>query len=210
VDRIYTILARPSELESQGRFRPLALRRYQMLPHARMGGLSGLVELILERNGREDIYRLEDDLGLEADELLPLTGALTILGLAEVQEGDIRLTERGRRFAEADIQERKEVFRDAAAETVVLVNQVLQALHASNKRQMNEEFFLEVLENHFTREEARRQLDTAIDWGRYAELFAYDDQAGLLYLEEPEKGEAEEEREREREAETTDDGARED
>lgn len=187
VDRIYTILAKPSELESQGRIRPLALRRYQMLPHARMGALSGLVELILDRAGREDLYKLEGDLGLEADELLPLADALTILGFAQVQEGDIALTDRGRRFAEADILERKEIFRDAAAETVVLMNQVLQALHAAQKREMNEEFFLEVLENHFTRDEARRQLDTAIDWGRYAELFAYDDQAGLLYLEEPEK-----------------------
>jgi NitT/TauT family transport system ATP-binding protein len=184
VDRIYTVLTRPSEIESQGRFRPLALRRFQKLPHVRVGAMTGLLELLLDRGGREDIYELEGDLNLEADELLPLTEAATVLGLAAVMEGDIRLTDLGRRFADGDIQERKEIFRDAAAGAVVLVNQILQALRASNRGSMNEEFFLEFLENHFTKDEAWRQLETAIDWARYAELFAYDEQAGQLYFED--------------------------
>lgn len=184
VDRIYTILARPSEIESQGRIRPLALRRFQKLPHVRMGALTGLLELLLDRGGREDIYALEGDLGLEADELLPLTEAATVLGFAQVQEGDIRLTEMGRQFADGDIQERKQVFQEAVASTVVLVGQILNALHQAPRRAMNEEFFMEFLEHHFTEEEAWRQLETAVDWGRYAELFAYDEQAGQLYLED--------------------------
>lgn len=186
VDKIYTILARPSEIESQGRIRPLALRRFQKLPHVRMGALTGLLELLLDRGGREDIYELEGDLGLEADELLPLTEAATVLGFAQVQEGDIRLTEVGRLFADGDIQERKQTFQEAVAGTIVLVGQILNALHQAPHRAMNEEFFMEFLEHHFTEDEAWRQLETAIDWGRYAELFAYDEQAGQLYLEDEE------------------------
>jgi NitT/TauT family transport system ATP-binding protein len=184
VDKVYTILARPSEIESQGRIRPLALRRFQKLPHVRMGALTGLLELLLDRGGREDIYALEGDLGLEADELLPLTEAATVLGFAQVQEGDIRLTDVGRQFADGDIQERKQVFQEAVAGTVVLVGQILNALRQAPHRAMNEEFFMEFLEHHFTEEEAWRQLETAVDWGRYAELFAYDEQAGQLYLED--------------------------
>ncbi len=187
VDKIYTILARPSEIASQGRIRPLALRRFQKLPHVRMGALTGLLELLLDRGGREDIYELEGDLGLEADELLPLTEAATVLGFAQVLEGDIRLTEVGRKFADGDIQERKQVFQEVVASTVVLVGQILNALHQAPRRAMNEEFFMEFLEHHFTEEEAWRQLETAVDWGRYAELFAYDEQAGQMYLEDEEQ-----------------------
>jgi NitT/TauT family transport system ATP-binding protein len=190
VDRIYTILARPSEI-SQGKIRPLALRRFQKLPHARVGALTGLLELVQDRGGREDLYELESELNLEADELLPLTEAASILGLGEVVEGDIALTPLGVRFVNGDIQERKEIFRDAVASTVVMANQILQALHASQRREMNEEFFLDILENHFTKEEAQRQLETAVDWGRYAELFAYDEEAGQFYLEQAEAPAAE-------------------
>ncbi|MBL6976114.1 MAG: AAA-associated domain-containing protein [Deltaproteobacteria bacterium] len=194
-DQIYTTLARQTEVETSGKTRPLALRKYQMLPHVHIGALAGLLEMVDERGGREDIYELEGELNLEADELLPLHEAASIMGFASIQEGDVVLTDLGRRFVNGDILESKEVFREAVASSVVLINQVLQALHASRRNSMNEEFFLETLENHFTKEEAERQLDTAIDWGRYAELFAYDEEAGRLYLEEeknPEESPAEE------------------
>lgn len=183
-DQIYTTLARQTEVETSGKTRPLALRKYQMLPHVHIGALAGLLEMVDERGGREDIYELEGELNLEADELLPLHEAASILGFASIEEGDVVLTDLGRRFVVGDILESKEIFREAVASSVVLINQVLQALHASRRNSMNEEFFLETLENHFTKEEAERQLDTAIDWGRYAELFAYDEEAGRLYLEE--------------------------
>jgi NitT/TauT family transport system ATP-binding protein len=192
VDRIYTILARPAEQEGGGRQRPLALRKFQKLPHARLGALTGLLELVLEQGGRQDIYQLESELNLEADDLLPLAEAASILGMAQVREGDICLTDLGRTFADGDILERKEVFREAAAASVVLINQVLQALRAAKKREMDEGFFLDLLENHFTDEEAVRQLETAIDWARYAELFSYDEDTGVLYLEQEEPSQAEE------------------
>lgn len=188
VDRVYTVLTRPSELQSQGRIRPLALRKFQKVPHARVGAMSGLLELVVDQGGREDIYKLEGDLNLEADDLLPLTEVASLLGFAEVREGDICMTEVGCRYVDGDILERKEVFREAMAANIVLANQILQALRASQKQSMNEEFFLELLENHFTPDEALRQLNTIIDWARYAELFAYDEEAGQLYLEQSEQG----------------------
>ncbi len=184
VDRIYTTLARQAEMEASGRLRPLSLRKYQMLPRAHVGALSGLLELVEERGGREDIYALEDELNLEADDLLPLAEAASILGFARIEEGDIVLTDLGRRFCTSDILESKEVFREAVLQNVMLVNQILHALRGAHRHDMNEEFFIELLQRHFTEEEAWRQLEIAVDWGRYAELFAYDEEAGVLYLEE--------------------------
>lgn len=185
VDRIYTTMARQAEMETSGRIRHLTLRKYQMLPRAHVGALSGLLELVEERGGHVDIYALEDELNLEADDLLPLAEAASLLGFAQIEEGDIVLTDLGRRFVTSDILESKEVFRQAVLQNVMLVNQILNAVRGAHRRRMNEEFFIEWLQHHFTEDEAWRQLETAVDWGRYAELFAYDEEAGVLYLEEP-------------------------
>lgn len=96
-------------------------------------------------------------------------------------EGDAVLTELGQRFANADVQEEKALFRAQVLDNVVLVRQIVRELQNSPNHSFREDALLEGLEEHFSEPEARRQLDTAIDWGRYAELFAYDDDTGELY-----------------------------
>ncbi|MBM4388018.1 MAG: nitrate/sulfonate/bicarbonate ABC transporter ATP-binding protein, partial [Deltaproteobacteria bacterium] len=177
MDRVYTILTGPVTGDSV-RVR-LLQRRFQNLPHARVGAISGFIELLEERGGREDVYELESELNLEADDLLMLTEACKILQFAELKEGDIILTESGRSFALADIEEKKKIFRDAALNYVQLIMQIINALNTTGKKAMNEEFFLEILDRYFTDEEAWKQMETAIDWGRYAELFAYDETSGV-------------------------------
>jgi NitT/TauT family transport system ATP-binding protein len=167
---------------------PEVQRAYQVLPHVALQDLSGLVSHIADAGGRSDLYQLARELQLEVDELLPLIEALAILGLAVVQEGDAILTEQGKAFAEADVQEEKELFRRQALENVELVRQIVRDLEASPEHTLLEDAILEQLQEHFSEPEARRQLDTAIDWGRYAELFAYDDGTGELYFEDEEAG----------------------
>ncbi|MCV5682475.1 AAA-associated domain-containing protein, partial [Escherichia coli] len=74
-----------------------------MLPHARPGGIAGLLEILLDRDGRDDLYHLADELVMEVDDLLPIVEAAQLLGLVRVHEGDIEITPQGRAFAEADI-----------------------------------------------------------------------------------------------------------
>jgi NitT/TauT family transport system ATP-binding protein len=180
LDELYTILTRPPEEV------PFLIRkeRYQFLPHAKIGAISGLIELVYDKGGRADIPQLASDLSMEVDDIFPLTEAAVFLGLAEIKEGDIILTEQGRVFAEADALSKKELFRDMALKNIQLIKQIVQVLSQSAKHRISEDFFIEILENHFTEEEAWNQLETAIDWGRYAELFAYDYDTGELYLEQ--------------------------
>ncbi len=163
---------------------PVVERRYQVLPHVAIGDLMGLVEHLAEAGGREDLYVLARDLQLELDDLLPLIEGLAILGIAVAEEGDAVLTDLGRRFAEADVLGEKELFREQVMRNVELVRQIVRDLQASPEHSFKEDALLEQLQQYFSEPEARRQLDTAIDWGRYAELFAYDDDSGELYLEE--------------------------
>lgn len=183
LDELYTILTKPPEEV------PFLVRkeRYQFLPHAKIGAISGLIELVYDKGGRADISQLASDLSMEVDDIFPLTEAAVFLGLAEIKEGDFILTEQGKIFAEADALSKKELFRDMALKNIQLIKQIVQVLSQTAKHRISEDFFIEILENHFTEEEAWNQLETAIDWGRYAELFAYDYDTGELYLEEVKK-----------------------
>jgi NitT/TauT family transport system ATP-binding protein len=160
------------------------LKPYQALPHVGIDALTGFVERLYALGGKEDVYKMARDLRMEADDILPLVEAADVLGLADTLEGDVILTETGQKFAEAGVLEEKEIFRACAERSIELIRDIQQALKESREHWISENGILEKLEAAFGEDEARRQLDTAIDWARYAELFAYDDNTGEFYLED--------------------------
>ncbi|GAA3763250.1 ABC transporter ATP-binding protein [Terriglobus aquaticus] len=181
VDYIYKVLTQPEsqppELPrtSDGRrVRDQRLMGYQMLPHARPGGIAGLLELLIDHGGKADIYQLADDLAFEIDDILPIVDAAALLGFLTVQEGDAMMTAAGTEYGHAEIQRQKEIFREAAIEKVLLLRQIVRAIQAKSDRSVPEDFFHDMLDEQFSEEETQRQLETAINWGRYAELFDYD------------------------------------
>ena len=155
-----------------------------MLPHTRPGGMAGLLEILVDQNGRADLHVLADELSLEVDALLPTVDTAAMLGLLKLEEGDAIITPEGEAFAKADIQERKAIFRKAGLANVPLLRQMEQALKAKANRTLPAEFFQDLLDEHFSEDEARRQLETAIQWGRYAEIFDFDAASGKLTLTE--------------------------
>jgi NitT/TauT family transport system ATP-binding protein len=158
--------------------------QYFRLPQAKVDGMNGLLEYLDENapEGRDDIYRLADELHFEADDLLPITDALDLLDLAEVKNGDVTLTETGRIFAKSDLEPRKEIFRQQLLGRIPLAENIYLALSVKESHRLEAEFFREVLQRRFTEQEAERQLETLIDWGRYAELFEYDADNEILFL----------------------------
>jgi NitT/TauT family transport system ATP-binding protein len=154
------------------------------LPHARPGGVAGLLEILLDRGGRDDLYKLADTLAMEVDDLLPIVEASALLGFIRVQEGDLEITPAGSSFALADILNRKVLFRQAAIESVTLLRQIQQALRSKSDHALPYEFFHDILDEHFSSEQAASQIETAIEWGRYAELFDYDAETQRLILTE--------------------------
>jgi NitT/TauT family transport system ATP-binding protein len=188
VDTIYRVLTRP-DLESDilhaaEAASPVAHHHAIMLPHTRPGGMAGLLEILVDQGGRADLHRLAADLSLEVDALLPTVDTAVLLGFLRVEEGDAIITPAGQSFAQADIQARKAIFRKAALANVPLLRQMEQALKAKSNRTLQDEFFRDLLDEHFSEDEARRQLETAIQWGRYAEIFDYDAATGKLTLTE--------------------------
>jgi NitT/TauT family transport system ATP-binding protein len=189
VDSIYRVLTRPEHKDETSPPRTygagVAVRpKVIMLPHTRPGGMAGLLEILADHGGRADLHRLADELSLEVDALLPTVDTAVLLGLLRVEEGEAVITPEGQIFAQADIQGRKAIFRKAAIANVPLLRQMEQALKSKSDRTLNDEFFRDLLDEHFSEDEARRQLETAIQWGRYAEIFDYDAATGKLTLTE--------------------------
>jgi NitT/TauT family transport system ATP-binding protein len=181
VDYIYKVLTKPDTAPAQApdstagpKVRDQRQMHYQMLPHARPGGVAGLLELLVDKGGRDDIYRLADDLAFEIDDLLPIVDAAQLLGFLTVEEGDLAITESGAEFANSEILRQKELFREAATKNVLLLRQIRRALETKSDHTVPEDFFLDMLDEQFSDEESQRQMETAVAWGRYAELFDYD------------------------------------
>jgi NitT/TauT family transport system ATP-binding protein len=182
VDYIYKVLTRPDIAPADApdhqhpspRVRDQRQMKYQMLPHARPGGMAGLLELLIDKGGRDDIYRLADDLAFEIDDLLPIVDAAQLLSFLKVEEGDAVITPSGTEFANSEILRQKELFRNAAIENVLLLRQIRRALEAKSDHTVPEDFFVDMLDEQFSDEESLRQLETAVTWGRYAELFDFD------------------------------------
>jgi NitT/TauT family transport system ATP-binding protein len=163
--------------------RPLPTPTNTPLPDVSPGGLAGLMEILAARGGRDGLAEIADDLTFEIDDLLPLTDAAVLLHMARIDGSDIELTAEGKEFAAAGILASKQLFARTAAKHAPLVRAIVQALAATSDHTLREGFFLDVLRRGFSAEEARSQLDTAIDWGRYAELYDYDSDDEELTLE---------------------------
>jgi NitT/TauT family transport system ATP-binding protein len=197
VDYIYKVLTKPEEAPAQvpdqqagRRVRDQRQMKYQMLPHARPGGIAGLLELLLDKGGRDDIYRLADDLAFEIDDLFPIVEAAQLLGFLKIEEGDVSITPAGEQFANSEILRQKELFRDAALENVLLLRQIRRALETKSNHTVPEEFFLDMLDEQFSEDECQRQMETAITWGRYAEIFDFDASRRRFVLPEAQEEEA--------------------
>ena len=188
VDAIYRVLTHPGLrhdlVEAALNAGQSVQHRPIMLPHTRPGGMAGLLEIVADQGGRVDLRRLAEELSLEVDALLPTVDTAVLLELLRVEEGYAIITPEGQEFAGGDIQTRKKIFRKAALAHVPLLRQMEQSLKAKSDRTLPDEFFGDLLDEHFSEDEARRQLETAIQWGRYAEIFDYDAATGKLTLTE--------------------------
>jgi NitT/TauT family transport system ATP-binding protein len=117
---------------------------------------------------------MADDLSFEIDDLLPIVDAAALLGFLKIEEGDAAITPSGTEFANSEILRQKELFRDAAVANVLLLRQIRRALESKSDHTVPEDFFLDMLDEQFSEEECLRQMETAVTWGRYAELFDFD------------------------------------
>jgi NitT/TauT family transport system ATP-binding protein len=158
-----------------------------VLPRVSANLLAGLVETLAAApyNGRADLPVLADELHLEVDELFPVADALQLLRLAEIEGGDIKLTDIGKQFAELGTDDRKRLFQRQLVSYVPLAAHVRHVLQERANHAAPKSRFFDELEDYMSAEDAELTLRAVIGWGRYAEVFAYDDDSGTFSLENP-------------------------
>lgn len=186
IDEIYTRMTAP-DVEPDGGISYKTIDMGYHLPKTEPSEITGFIETLAApvQAKRIDLPQLAEDLHLDVDDLFPLTEALEILRFADVSTGDIELTPAGRAFEAADIRERKNIFAEHLLENIPIARHIKQALDADDGKAINESQFLSELQEYLSQEDAVEVLATVIDWGRYAEVFAYDYNSRLLSLENP-------------------------
>jgi NitT/TauT family transport system ATP-binding protein len=158
-----------------------------VLTHVSSNVLTGLMEAVSEPpyNGKADLPVFAEEQHLEVDELFPAAEALQMLRFAEVEGGDIRLTDAGLEFTRGETDERKKLFARHLITYVPLAAHIRRVLDERASHTAPKSRFFDELEDYMAEESAEQTLRTIISWGRYAEIFAYDDSRQAFSLENP-------------------------
>lgn len=157
------------------------------LPKITISELAGFIETLSspEYEKRVDLPELSEELHLDVDDLFPITEMLEIVRFASVSDGDIELMPAAHDFINADILERKQIFAKHLLQYVPLVRHIRVVLDGRPGHRASKQRFLGELEDYLSEDAAEEVLTIAIDWARYAEVFAYDFNTGVLSLENP-------------------------
>jgi len=188
VERIYvTMTARPSATPSR-----LQPERVQgsidiVIPRVSANTLSGLIEAVAGApyNGKADLPVIASSLQMEVDDLFPVAEALQLLRFVDIEGGDIRLTDAGKQFAEAGVDDRKKLFQRQLMANVPLAAHIRRVLQERANHVAPKSRFLDELEDHMTTETAEQTLRAVVAWARFGEAFAYDDRSEAFSLENP-------------------------
>jgi ABC-type nitrate/sulfonate/bicarbonate transport system, ATPase component len=186
VDRIYVEMT-SRRIERQRNLQPVGFIPDTPIHRSSTSALAGLIEALNAPpyHGKADLPDIASDLQLEVDELFPMTEAMQMLHLGEMEGGDVRLTPLGRHFAESENQTRKEIFQRTLIANVPFAAHIRKVLDERSSHTAPRRRFIDELEDKFTDDAADETLRAITSWGRYAELFSYDAESETFSLENP-------------------------
>jgi NitT/TauT family transport system ATP-binding protein len=183
IDEVYGLMTMRTAQETAGvgtHARHLGYR----LPETDVSRIEGVLDLLAQApfNGRADLPQLAEEVDLNDEELFPTYEALSLLGLAILEKGDIILSALGQHYADADQTLRQELFGQQLLTHVPLAAHIRRNLEQESSGSLPEQPFIELLEEFLKADEAKRVLEIAIEWGRYGEVYEYDYHTGRLSL----------------------------
>lgn len=191
IDEVYAqMTSRPAKAEAAG-VEETAHIGYR-LPETDIGRMEGILDLLADEpfNGRADLPMLAEETELSDEELFPTCEGLGMLGLSQIEKGDIALTPLGRSYVEADQQLKQQIFGQQLIAHIPLAAHIRHSLEQEPSGTLPEKRFLELLEEFLKADEAERVLHVAVEWGRYGEVYEYDFHTGRLQLPKSDEVEA--------------------
>jgi len=184
VDNVYGMMTGGSARHGRITEKEIKLRMGDRLPAAESARMEAVIELVADEPfaGRADLPMLAEESGINDKELLDVTSALTLLGFAQLDGGDIILTALGQDYARADQSRRKAMFGHQLLENVPLVAYIRHGLDQDPSGDLPDQMFLKLLTYTLNESDAEEALRVAIDWGRYGDLFAYNYNTGVIHM----------------------------
>jgi NitT/TauT family transport system ATP-binding protein len=185
VEKIYVAMTQRGPATQAGSEKQITINT--VLPRVSANLFSGLIETLAAApyNGKADLPVLADELHMEGDELFPVAEAMQMFHFAEVEGGDIKLSDSGKQFAELGTDDRKKLFQRQLLQYIPLAAHIRRVLQERANHVAPKSRFLDELEDHMSTEDAEHTLRAVTAWGRFAEAFAYDDDTGGFSLENP-------------------------
>ena len=190
IDEVYALMTAGAVRADRTTAEP-EIQLHDRVPDADVARIDGLLELLAQApfHGEADLPKLAEESELTDDELLPVASAISLLGLARLQSGDLHLTLIGRRYVDGDHATRQQLFGQQVLENVPLAAHIRHSLEQDPERALPEQPFLRLLQQHLDAAEAERVLQTVIEWGRHGEVFEYDFHAGSIHLPDDQQDE---------------------
>jgi NitT/TauT family transport system ATP-binding protein len=184
VDNVYGMMTVGSTRHGRVTEKEIKLRLGDRLPAAESARMEAIIELVADAPfaGRADLPMLAEESGIDDKELLDVASALTLLGFAQLDGGDIILTALGHDYARADQSRRKAIFGHQLLENVPLVAYIRHGLDQDRSGDLPDQMFLKLLTYTLNESDAEKALRVAIDWGRYGDLFAYNYNTGVIHM----------------------------
>ena len=184
VDEVYALMTGGRGALDRTPVEPVRLNLADRLPEADVARMDGLLELLLDEpfNGRADLPKFAGASELTDDELLPLVQALSLLDMARVSDGDLHVTPVGRQYADRSHADRQAIFGHQLIAHVPFIAHIRHSLDQEETGELPEKPFLRLLQEALDPAEAERVMQTAIEWGRYGEVFEYDYRTGLIQI----------------------------
>ncbi|MBO9513968.1 MAG: nitrate/sulfonate/bicarbonate ABC transporter ATP-binding protein [Variovorax sp.] len=184
IDEAYALMTAGAPVAGRAAGQPVRMHLGDRLPDADIGRMEALLEMLVEdgREGRADLPQLAEETELTDQDLLPLAQALELLGFAKLADADLHLTELGRRYVAGAHTLRQQLLGQQLLANVPLAAHIRHSLEQAPSGELPQEPFLELLHESLDAPTAERVLRTAIEWGRYGEVFEYDLRTGLIHL----------------------------
>lgn len=185
IDEVYGLMTMRATHEAAADT-PNARHLGYRLPETDVSRIEGILDLLAEApfNGRADLPQLAEEAELLDEELFPTYEALSLLGFAVLEKGDIMLTPLGKKYVEVEQAQKQELFGQQLLTHVPLAAHIRRNLESETSGSLSEQPLIDLLEEFLKADEAKRVLEVAIEWGRYGEVYEYDYHTGRLTLPE--------------------------
>jgi NitT/TauT family transport system ATP-binding protein len=190
IDEVYMLMTAAARRPARAAGVPLHLA--ERLPEADVAQMDGLLEILAQPpfNGRADLPQLAEETELSDSDLLPVAHALALLGLAQLESGDLQLNALGRRYVDADHSHRQDLFGRQLLAQVPLAAHIRHSLEQEPDGQLPEAPIVKLLEERLEESEAQQVLQTVVSWARHGEVFEYDYNTGVISLPRNSEGAA--------------------